>query len=205
MSNRSTAFDWRPHLKDTLQKNQNDPHHRFIQMATVTQRGEPRNRTVVFRGFDDDQESLLICTDSRSQKFRELTHRQSVELCWYFLQSREQYRLNGTVQFVQQPHKIQQIWSSLSTSSKAQFYWPTPGEAVIDSQKALSESATKLAEKLRAPNIQPSDLEKSPYPSNFVVIKASFNSVDYLSLVGSYQRLICHRTAIGWESKAVYP
>ena len=205
MSEKSAAFDWRIHLKKSLQKNQNDPHHRFIQMATVTPKGEPRNRTVVFRGFDNDQESLLICTDRRSQKFQELTHRQSVELCWYFLHSREQYRLSGTAQFMQQSHKIQKVWSRLSTSSKAQFYWPSPGKVVIDSHKHSSEDELLFMEKLKAPEIQPSDLETSLYPSNFVVIKVSFNLVDYLSLVGSYQRFICHCTEVGWESKAVYP
>ena len=201
----STSFDWRKRLKSSIQINQDDPHHRFIQMATVTVQGEPRNRTIVFRGFDDDQESLLFCTDSRSRKVEELSAHQTAELCWYFLKSREQYRLNGTVQIVQKVQKIDRIWSQLSSQSKAQFYWLNPRAQVIDVKSHSSEVYKQNIKSLQAPESEPSDLKNSTCPSNFLVIKVLIKTVDYLSLSSPYQRFICMQSPNGWENIEVYP
>ena len=192
MSESNTCFHWQDHLRASILFNQDDPQHRFIQLATVTPQGEPRNRTVVFRGFDEDEESILFCTDRRSQKYDELIQKLSVELCWYFLKSREQYRLRGVAHFVQQEQIIQQVWSALSPTGKAQFFGPRPGEQ-------------------RTPNLGEADathhdhLEYSPH---FVVIKLSFHLVDYLSLASSQQgfqqRFLCRATQNGWKSYEVY-
>jgi hypothetical protein len=40
---------------------------RIMQLATVTRAGHPANRTVVFRGFGSDEESLSFVTDPRSR------------------------------------------------------------------------------------------------------------------------------------------
>lgn len=201
----NTTFDWLTRLRSSIQTNKDDPHHRFIQMATVTTTGEPRNRTVVFRGFDDDQESLLFCTDSRSRKVDEFSAFQSTELCWYFLKSREQYRLSGSIHLVQQAHKIQHVWTQLSPQSKAQFYWPSPRVRVIDPKSYSSEVYDHIIDSIQAPEPQPTDLQSSTYPCNFLVIRVGIKSVDYLSLASSYQRFVCKLSPKGWESTEVYP
>lgn len=42
---------WRSPLSRAIHLNRSQAHHRFLQLATVTPGGQPRNRTVVFRGF----------------------------------------------------------------------------------------------------------------------------------------------------------
>ena len=205
MTTESTSFDWRTRLKSSIKVNQDDPHFRFIQMATVTSKGEPRNRTIVFRGFDDDQESLLFCTDRRSRKVDELSVFQSVELCWYFLKSREQYRLNGSVQFVQKGHQVDQIWSQLSSQSKAQFYWPTPRARVLDITSEPAEIYPQTIEGQQTPKRQPLDFKESSYPSNFLVMKVVIKTVDYLILSDTHQRFVCRQATTGWESVEVNP
>ncbi len=93
--------------------NKRDAHNRHFQLATIALNGGPRNRRVVFRGFDGCGESgesgegssggFLIITDARSDKYAELKANNRAELSWYFTQSREQFRLRGQVTIIEEP------------------------------------------------------------------------------------------------------
>jgi PPOX class probable FMN-dependent enzyme len=187
-------FYWLTELKRSIQLNQDEPHHRFVQLASVTQNGEPRNRTMVFRGFDPDDDSIVFCTDQRSAKIDELVEGGLVELCWYFLSSREQYRLRGEVQFIDNTQKRGHMWSRLSLETRAQFFWPTPLELVIENDGSEDH-----------PKRIPEALESSAPSHNFVLFKIDVNVVDYLSLTEDYHRMICKRSDHGWSTWAVNP
>lgn len=105
-------------------------------------------RTVVFRGWmqnpirDDDDVSdpgncidtdvhLKFITDLRSQK---MLQGKVAEACWYFTESREQFRLHGEVVMVTHENTdsalIRQrsgLWKSISDSARAAYKWPAPG------------------------------------------------------------------------------
>jgi hypothetical protein len=53
---------------------------RFIQLATVSLSQGPKVRTVVLRGWHENQ--ILIHTDKRSQKVEEIKGNSNVEICW---------------------------------------------------------------------------------------------------------------------------
>jgi pyridoxamine 5'-phosphate oxidase len=74
---------------------------RFLQMATVDPQGYPRNRTVVFRGWQGECR-LILATDSRSEKIHDLRACPYTELCWYFSKTREQFRLFGRVELLEE-------------------------------------------------------------------------------------------------------
>jgi pyridoxamine 5'-phosphate oxidase len=52
-----------------------------MQLATVAPDGTPRVRTLVFRGWSDD-DAFDLLTDDRSAKPAELRQQPAVELCW---------------------------------------------------------------------------------------------------------------------------
>ncbi|MFH7241546.1 MAG: Npun_F5749 family FMN-dependent PPOX-type flavoprotein [Spirulina sp.] len=125
---------WRSPLARAMHRNRSKPHSRYVQLATLAAHGRPTNRTVVFRGFYGHSNALMFVTDTRSAKVRDLTGTPWGELCWYFTQTREQFRLAGAIILVTadtaDPALLQarqDRWESLSEASRQSFHWPTPG------------------------------------------------------------------------------
>jgi pyridoxamine 5'-phosphate oxidase len=130
-----TLAPWRPLLARALHRNRSRPYSRYFQLATLRPDGRPANRTVVFRGFMQDTNTLTLITDARSEKVTHLAHQPWAEACWYFTESREQFRLTGTLLLVSaaSPDEAlqkarQQTWESLSDAARAQFTWPPSGQ-----------------------------------------------------------------------------
>ena len=168
---------WRSSLQRALHRNRSQPHSRYLQMATVTSDGKPANRSVVFRGFLDNTNSMQIVTDTRSQKFRHLQHQPWAEVCWYFTKTREQFRFAGKVTLVTREHANPELikarlncWHNLSDAARKQFFWPTPGELVSD-HKTSSDIDTGT--------IEPS--------ANFCLLLLNSEKVDHLELKGEPQ------------------
>ena len=92
-------------MKRSLELNK-APASRFAQLATVRADGTPACRTVVFRGFTAGvlpglpSCALQFSTDTLSEKCEQLAANPAAELCWWFPESQEQYRVQGTLQLV---------------------------------------------------------------------------------------------------------
>ncbi len=97
---------WRTYLEKALHKNRSQTFSRYFQLATVNNQGYPTNRTVVFRGFLTDSNSLKIITDIRSEKFAHLQNNPQAEICWYFAKTREQFRIRGKIDLITEVDKI---------------------------------------------------------------------------------------------------
>lgn len=126
---------WRPSLDLALHRNRLHPGVRLVQLATVRPDRRPAIRTVVFRGFLDDACRLIFTTDVRSAKRAEIEAHPGGELCWYFPQTREQFRLSGnldvidsTVRSLELQRRRAEVWAELSEETQASFTWPPPGE-----------------------------------------------------------------------------
>jgi len=81
---------WRQFLDKSIEKEKGDPTSKFLTLATV-KGSEPRARTVVFRGFLDDEKNpniLKFITDLRSEKIGEIDANAKAEAMWYFLDTR---------------------------------------------------------------------------------------------------------------------
>lgn len=48
----------------------------------------------------NDTDKLTFCTDMRSRKVEEIGHNARTQICWYFTDSREQFRMDGDLQVV---------------------------------------------------------------------------------------------------------
>tara|TARA_A100001035_G_scaffold215413_1_gene175233 strand:+ start:345 stop:866 length:522 start_codon:yes stop_codon:yes gene_type:complete len=116
-----------------------------VQIATVDDQGLPACRTVVFRGFleNEDKSSIAMkmITDARSEKVAQIAANPGCEMVWWFSQTKEQYRLLGKLKLVGGDESDAELlsvrkqqWGNLSDPAREQFYWQPPGEYSGESQ-----------------------------------------------------------------------
>jgi len=183
-SESSIKPSWLSDLEKTIKRNKRDAHNRYFQLATVDSEGWPRVRTVVSRGFADQTGALLFITDSRSEKMASIESGGKAEACWYFTQSREQFRLQGHLIIVDDSTDREAMWSCLSPAAKEQFFWVTPGVALGEGDSVANQS-----------NV----------PSTMVLIKLVPESVDHLVLAKEQQRQRYTQTEDGWQVSRINP
>ena len=175
---------WRSPLARALHLNRRLAYARYLQLATVRADGRPANRTLVFRGFQADSDRLKFVTDSRSQKPEQIEHQPWAEACWYFPETREQFRLHGYLTLVKadNPDAVlqqarQTAWQETSDATRLQFTWPDPGKPKAD---AAFEQAP------------PNEIEPL---ANFCLLLLNPVIVDRLELHGEPQ----NRTIYEWD------
>jgi pyridoxamine 5'-phosphate oxidase len=195
--NTELAQSWRTTLLDSLQVNNSKAGSRYLQLATLDVDGYPAVRTVVFRGFLEGTDILLIHTDIRSGKVAQLTKQPNVQLCWYFSDTREQYRISGKVELVDenstqwQQQRISQ-WQALSSSAKAAYFWSEPG-AIL----ALDDRNQPMLQ------IQEDELAVC---QNFMLVLIHPKSVDHLQLKPTpHKRLSYQLVDNQWSKNALNP
>ncbi|MBD2099119.1 pyridoxamine 5'-phosphate oxidase family protein [Trichocoleus sp. FACHB-591] len=188
---------WRSPLSRALHRNRSQPEARFLQLATIQINGQPANRTVVFRGFLDDTDQLKFVTDTRSEKTEQIEQNPKAEACWYFIKTREQFRIAGTLILIratdpdsalQQTRKT--AWQELSDAARLQFAWPTPGEP-------------RAAAAAFAPQ-PPDNTEPLPY---FCLLLLEPERVDHLELRGEPQNRCLYQRDQNqvWSAQAINP
>lgn len=186
---------WRSILSRALHRNRSLTNARYFQLATINVKGEPANRTVVFRGFLEETNQLQIITDSRSEKIDQINHNSSSEICWYFPKTREQFRISGNLTIIDKNNVKQSIrvrvWQKLSDAARQQFTWPEPGQPLSDHQENFS---------------LPTPSEKKPFPP-FVLLLFTPKKVDHLELRSQpHQRIIYYLDDKKmWMTQAVNP
>ncbi len=186
---------WRSAIARALHRNRSLVYARYLQLATVRPDGKPANRTVVFRGFRDDTNQLKFIADDRSEKIEQIEHSAWAEVCWYFPNTREQFRLLGTLTIVKYDHpdeELQQarrsMWQDLSDNARVQYNWARPGKPKTEGTSPPSPSLTE------------------PLP-HFCLLLLDPNQVDHLELRGDPQnRYLYHQEADrSWSKQDVNP
>ena len=209
---------WVQDLEASLETNKADVHSRFLQLATVRHHENgshrPHVRWAVFRGFLDDglANAITIVTDARSDKVRDLRANPHAELGWYFVQSREQFRVEGTVRVVTDKEEEdgaspsspslaaarRRAWQGMSDAARLQFAWPAPGAPQppegLDPAVFLSPSP-------------PPPKGDEPPPETFVLLVVEPSRVDHLQLRPSPQVRRVHMKGGNreWATVAVNP
>ena len=190
-----TNTPWRSLLERAIDLNRNIA-SRYLQLATVRADNRPANRTLVFRGFLVDSDKLKFVVDSRSQKPEQIEHQPWAEACWYFPETREQFRLTGCLKLVtfdSNDAVLQQArqtsWQDMSDATRLQFTWADPG-------KPRSDAAA-----FDSPPPNPTE----PLP-NFCLLLLKPVQVDHLELRGEPQnRTIYDLRDRTWFTQAVNP
>lgn len=188
---------WLTILNGALHRNRSKPYSRYFQLATVKADGHPTNRTVVFRGFLGDTNQLKIITDSRSQKYIEIQQQSWAEACWYFTETREQFRLAGSLTLVDANNSHPDLqaardstWQELSDNARIQFAWAHPGEKRTDDE-AFSPP-------------QPDSIDPLP---TFCLLLLDPQQVDHLELRGNPQNrwLYVRDESLNWSKTEINP
>lgn len=168
---------WRSAIARALHRNRSLIYARYLQLATVRADNRPANRTVVFRDFLKDTNQLKFITDTRSDKIDQIKTQPWAEACWYFPNSREQFRIAGRLTLVEiddddvlQSARLT-TWQALSEAARLQFAWPHPGKP----RDAAPEAFTPPA---------PDPLQPV---SNFCLLLLDPVQVDHLELRGEPQ------------------
>ena len=175
---------WRQELKSAKKKEGKSPLSRWIQLSTVTNNNQPRIRTVVFRGWEKES-SMLIFTDSRSDKIKHLKNNSNAEVLWLFLRSKSQFRFKGKIKELRVNTKY---WDSLSERSKSTWFWQHPGK--------------KIDINIQPSQIIPTNLNK---PENFVVLEFEIYSVDLLKLTTPIHKRYTWNKGNSWVKIEINP
>lgn len=187
---------WRSSLARALHRNRSLPYARYVQLATVQATGRPANRTVVFRGTLADANQLKFVTDIRSQKANEIERSPWGEVCWYFPNTREQFRFAGRLTLVGEMYTgsaLQAVrastWQDLSDAARSQFTWADPGQPRISDDGFNAPLPDAIA----------------PLP-NFCLLLLDPDRVDHLELRGNPQNRRVYEHKDGdWSSQEVNP
>lgn len=187
---------WKIALDAAIAANAHRPESRYLQLATVHGEGRPAVRTVVFRKFFGFAGSLMFCADGRSEKIGELTTHPDVEACWYFPETRQQFRLAGPMILVgpsdprsEYAEARDQLWASISNESRSTFAWPPPGQdcAPLEAFQVPVPSATDPLETFHLLILEPGQVE----------------SLDLRAR--PHRRLISRRSGSEWQDFPINP
>eukprot|EP00455_Lapot_gusevi_P017087 TRINITY_DN1900_c0_g1_i1.p1 TRINITY_DN1900_c0_g1~~TRINITY_DN1900_c0_g1_i1.p1 ORF type:complete len:239 (-),score=35.98 TRINITY_DN1900_c0_g1_i1:74-790(-) len=197
---------WMRSLQASIKTNSAIEFSRYIQFATVTPDGFPACRTVVFRGFTDQQE-IIITTDARSSKIQDLKNLPKAELCWYFPLSKEQFRIFGNVRVLEDVSSVSGELKAEPLAEASDALSPAPSPSPSTEDQTRSRVWRSMSDSIRLTFDSPppgrpkpshqqlSDLDRyEPQPMSaevpsphFVVLLVQPIKCDHLTLP-SYQR-----------------
>ncbi len=189
---------WRSAIARSLHHNRSLAYARYLQLATVRANGRPANRTVVFRGFLENTNQLKFVTDARSEKADQIKQQPWAEICWYFPNTREQFRITGCLTLVgsdsSDPALKQAMihsWQELSDAGRLQFAWPHPGQSRVNEPAAFEP---------------PPPDPTQPLPT-FCLLLLDPVQVDHLELRGKPQnrRVYCLGENQEWSNQEINP
>ena len=194
-----TLPPWRSPIARALHRNRSLPNARYVQLATVDGNHRPQNRSMVFRGWLDPTSQLKFVTDIRSTKAIDLQADASpwAEVCWYFPKTREQFRLNGTLELVTAAcssssyYKARrEAWQQMSDSGRIQFDWGTP-----------------RADRSQDPAVfNPPQPDEHQPSGNFCLLLLNVAGVTHLELRGEPQSCYLYELVAGvWAMRSVNP
>jgi len=210
-----TDQSWRSLLEVSIAKSRKIRGSNYVQISTVSKDGEPRCRTVVFRGFLNSENLpenhpmslqngghfdgkpcvMKMCTDLRSKKVGEVAHQPISEMVWWFPKTSEQYRVRGSLLLAGDDNddkalqiSRKEMWGNLGDPSRESF---------LDDESVLPMGG------------RDEDGKVVPVPSNFLLMLLNPTYVDYLRLTGAQYRQIDQRAdntlQSTWSSKRVKP
>ena len=164
------------------------PRPRVGTLATVDREGRPRARTVVCRKVEDDG-SLWVASDARSGKNAEVEHNPAAEMAFWLPSLREQFRVAGSIWIMKDDERRTALWSALSDSARALFFWDMPGAPIVEERGDNPERIPAVA----------------AVPSNFQVLVIRPDLVDHLDLKTHPHRRRRWETGDGWRDRAINP
>lgn len=231
MTDDSSQKSWRSRLEVSIAKTRKIRGSNYVQLSTVEENGEPRCRTVVFRGFlklptdhglyndcDGLATTLKMCTDRRSKKVLEHQVQPMAELVWWFPKTSEQYRIRGKLILIGDENDTNgndddSILKDRTLSIARKELWGNLSdparESFLDSRVPGELYDTNNENSNDTTPIPPggrdADGKPVPPPANFLLMLMDPTHVDYLRLTGDQYRQIDTRAEGAWSLQRVNP
>lgn len=125
---------WKEQLHDSLQASQQQLAHSQAQLSTIrgpssgSLHGRPTCRTVNIRTFH--QSKFYFASDLRSGKANDIQEGPSnfAEICWYFPETKTQFRISGRLDFHSDDTISADMWASMTDAERKWWTWPSPGQ-----------------------------------------------------------------------------
>ena len=153
-------------------------------LATVDDSGLPSVRTVVLRGYADNQ--LEFHTDTRSAKWQELKKLEQVGWCFWDPESKQQLRIQGNCTLHHQDKVTQSIWDALPGYTQTSY----------GTQRAPSTAIEAASE---------FEFIDDVTPAHFGVIRCSAHHMDWLELGRPKHPRAQFNWGTSWEGQWVVP
>lgn len=94
---------------------------RLLQLASIGLDGRPKARTVVMREANEQTGTLTFYLDSRSAKYKEISHSRFVALSSFDPLRTVQLRMEGEANFILDAESRHEHWESLKPASRELF------------------------------------------------------------------------------------
>ncbi|ORZ04274.1 pyridoxamine 5'-phosphate oxidase-domain-containing protein [Absidia repens] len=136
---------WKSFLWAQLQKNIQKQGLSSCYMALAL--ATPSVRTVVFRSFAGEHhrdslgwtsDALVVTTDRRSRKCKELQHDRRYEVCWYMDGTGEQFRLKGSVAIYPPPQQDSSSSSMMPSVNPSNIAPTSPSQQSLGTQAFMA-------------------------------------------------------------------
>ncbi len=142
---------------------------RLATFATVTG-NESDARTVVVRELSPAGD-LLFTADSRSEKIAQVIANRSATIVFWLSGLKMQYRVQGEAAILDSTDPLREKhWTQSSVSSRAMFFWPTPGKRFDPSIEVRQTTTTETeipdtfaVVMVRPAAVQTLDLNQTPH------------------------------------------
>lgn len=147
--------------------------YRTFSFASIEEK-YPKVRTVVLRDFSKENNYFEFHSDMRSPKIKELKNNNNFSSMFYCSEKKVQIRYSGKVKIFSNCKESEARWTKVSPSSKRCYLGPySPSES-------LSEYHPNIPSNVKFKN--PSEEEALSGYKNFVIIRCTFDNIDYLKL-----------------------
>ncbi|WP_025742514.1 pyridoxamine 5'-phosphate oxidase family protein [Aquimarina pacifica] len=121
-------------IRNSLNNAVKNPGHpfRYFTLATISNDGSPRMRTVVLRSIDD-QLNLFFYTDKRSKKVKHIEQQDSIGLLFMDLEKNIQISMQASALVIYDEKVLNAIWQQIPEKSRKDYtsHLP-PGTKITD-------------------------------------------------------------------------
>jgi len=156
---------------------------RYFWLATLSN-GSVRQRTVVLRKLVDDF-SLLVYTDARSQKVKDIQQDPRVSAIFYHPKKLLQLQFQATTELITEPNELKGYWGNIPEASRRDYTTSASPGTPISNLDAVSYN------------------EDQP---NFCIIKLVPHTIEYLELRRpNHLRILFQKKENDWKGQFLVP
>jgi len=163
------------------------PRSRWVQLATVDERGAARVRTLVLHSLSDDA-VMTFATDAASGKVAHLRARPRAEVCVLSREKLEQWRLLARFAEGDEPAR-RAVWRSLPPGERGYYVSPEPGRE----RSSYPEDAFK------------GEAHGEEPAARFTVLIATIEEVDRLLVATTPHRRYRYERGAPWKKTELTP